>query len=287
MSGGGGDTQTTQRTSPWEGQQPYLRQIFSEAQRQYQGPAPQYFPGSTVAPLAPETQQAQEAMRQYASGPAQQLAGQTTAAQQFALGPVLDVGNNPYVQGAAQAAVNPVVDALLERALPAVRHGAVAAGGYGGSRQQLAEANAVRDATQAMVDRTAGLYERAYGQGLDTFARGLALAPQTLQAGAAPAQMLDLVGQQQRDYQQALIDDQIARHNFEQSLPATRLAQYLQFVQGNYGGTTMSTGRAPGGSAMSGLMGGAMGGAALGSMIPMVGPGMGAVAGALLGYLGR
>lgn len=291
MSGGGGDTETTQKTEPWEGQQPYLHHIFSEANRLYRRQRPEYFPGSTVAPLSPETTQAQDYLRQYAGpgGPAAQTAQQLTGAQQFALGPVLDVGSNPYVQGAATAAVNPVIDALLERALPAVRQGAIQTGGYGGSRQQLAESNAIRDATRAMVDRTAGLYERAYGQGLDTFGRALALGPQTMQAGAIPAQMLDVVGQQQRDYEQALIDDAIARHNFEQALPAAQLGQYLQFIQGNYGGTTTSTGQAPGGSTASRLLGGAMSGAGLAGMLfPAAGVAapIGAVAGALLGAFG-
>lgn len=49
-SGPSGTTTTVQQSDPWAPQQPYLENIFSEAQRLYQGPGPQYFPGTTTAP---------------------------------------------------------------------------------------------------------------------------------------------------------------------------------------------------------------------------------------------
>lgn len=76
MSSGGGTSTatTTQQTGPWLPQQSYLRDVFAQAQNLYYGAnpgagpngiqvpdpktTPQYFPGSTVAPLSSETQQA-------------------------------------------------------------------------------------------------------------------------------------------------------------------------------------------------------------------------------------
>ncbi|HLB80611.1 MAG TPA: hypothetical protein VJJ77_08905, partial [Dongiaceae bacterium] len=59
MAGGSrGSTTTVQQADPWAGQQPFLADIFSEAQRLYDAPGPLYFPGPTVAPFAPETQAA-------------------------------------------------------------------------------------------------------------------------------------------------------------------------------------------------------------------------------------
>ena len=43
---------------PWTEQQPHLKNIFGEAESLYKSPAPTYFPGSTVAPLSPQTQTA-------------------------------------------------------------------------------------------------------------------------------------------------------------------------------------------------------------------------------------
>src|SRR5215475_13533784 len=51
---GGGDTTTTQKSDPWSQQQPYLQQVFGEAQRLYNQPAPSYFPGQTYADFSPE-----------------------------------------------------------------------------------------------------------------------------------------------------------------------------------------------------------------------------------------
>lgn len=34
--GGGGSTTTVQKADPWEGQQPYLKDIFNQAQKLYQ-----------------------------------------------------------------------------------------------------------------------------------------------------------------------------------------------------------------------------------------------------------
>lgn len=48
MAGGGGTTRTEQNADPWEGVQPYLTQLFSSAQKQYnQGSS--YYPGQTYA----------------------------------------------------------------------------------------------------------------------------------------------------------------------------------------------------------------------------------------------
>lgn len=45
-----GTTTSTQNTTPWGPQQPYLEDIFSEAQGLYQGQPPIYYEGSTYAP---------------------------------------------------------------------------------------------------------------------------------------------------------------------------------------------------------------------------------------------
>lgn len=59
MGSSGGST-TVQKADPWSGQQPYLKEVFAEAQRLYQGGqlAPGYYPGQTVAPQSDWTKQA-------------------------------------------------------------------------------------------------------------------------------------------------------------------------------------------------------------------------------------
>src|SRR5579863_317569 len=57
MSGGkggstpAGNTTTTQNTSPWSAQQPYLEQAMAQAQNLFQNYTPQYYPAATLAPV--------------------------------------------------------------------------------------------------------------------------------------------------------------------------------------------------------------------------------------------
>lgn len=50
----GGNEKTTQTSSPWSSQAPYLKYGMSEAARLYQDAGPQYYPGSTVAGFSQE-----------------------------------------------------------------------------------------------------------------------------------------------------------------------------------------------------------------------------------------
>jgi hypothetical protein len=90
---------------------------------------------------------------------------------------------------------------------------------------------------------------------------------------------LAAVGQAREAMAQDLINDQIARFNFYQQLPQNKLAQYLNFVQGNYGKTTTAT--QPYGRS---FLDGATTGLGLGQAIPGAGP-WGPVLGAAIGGL--
>jgi hypothetical protein len=62
------DQTSTQTSTPWEGQQPYLTDLFSQAQQLYGAGGPQYFPGQTVAPFSPQTQMGMDLTTQRALG---------------------------------------------------------------------------------------------------------------------------------------------------------------------------------------------------------------------------
>ena len=91
--GGGGGGDTTQRTEPWSGQQPFLRDLFGEARGLYQtGVGQQFFPGQTVAPFSPQTQMGLDLMtgRALQGSPVEQAmqnwVGGTLGAPQIGLG---------------------------------------------------------------------------------------------------------------------------------------------------------------------------------------------------------
>src|SRR5690606_32049134 len=98
MSGGSGTTTTVQQADPWSKQQPYLEQVFREAQRLYQQPGPYYYPGQTTASFSPESELAMtaQAARAMSGSPLSAASGQeilNTLGGQY-----LGVGN-PYFSG--------------------------------------------------------------------------------------------------------------------------------------------------------------------------------------------
>lgn len=81
MGGGGGDQ--VQRTEPWSGQAPYLRDIFGQAQQLYGQNLGQPYPGEMVAPFSPQTQLGMDMLTQRALGgdPMQNMFGNMLAGQ--------------------------------------------------------------------------------------------------------------------------------------------------------------------------------------------------------------
>lgn len=67
MAKGGGSTQV-QTSEPWAAQQPFLRDIYNQAQQLFRQGPQEYFPGSTVAGFSPETQTALGAIWNRAMG---------------------------------------------------------------------------------------------------------------------------------------------------------------------------------------------------------------------------
>ncbi len=251
MSGGSkGTTTTVEQADPWSGQQPYLKEIFSEAQRLYQQPGPSFYPGQTVAGFAPETETAlnAQAARAMAGSPYQQAAGQqvlnTLGGQYLSAG-------NPYFSG--------MVGRIANEVRPRLDSQFAASGRYASGAHQEA-------AARALADATASLAYQNYANERSAMQNALGVAPQLAQFDYNDIAQLAAAGQTREQLQQALINDQIARYNFAEQLPYNKLAQYMDLIQGNYGGTRTTT--APSGRDVGGsLFSGAGAGLALGSSI--------------------
>jgi len=341
-SGGGGNQTTVQKADPWEGQQPYLRNIFSEATKLYglggpgggnfvqrgnpvtisgegselipggssitvgdptqlnneiqaqgggSGPVntqywPKYYPGETVARFSPEQQQALQGGREYASGPAQQYTNEALQASVQALN-APDVANNPYVQGAAKAAIDPAYQSLTRDVLPQVTSEAISAGQIGSSRQGVLEANALNDFTRNALNTTSDIYNQAYQTGVQARGQALALAPETARLGNYPNELMSEIGALRQAQDQRETNADVSRWNYQQELPYEMLRRYRGFVAGDYGGQTQTTAPMPTTNPALGTLGGAASGAAVGSQIyPGWGTAIGAVVGAGMGYFG-
>ena len=235
-----GTTRTISETRLPPEQQDYFRTLLAEARRLYESPGPTFFPGRTVAGFAPAELEAFRHIERTAPVAAD-------IAQNWAL-PTLnmvlrsaDVANNPYVQGMARAATEPVFQQFTEAVLPEIRQSAVSVGGRGGTREIQAMNQALERATRAASGTAANIFGQAYSQGLSSVLSGLNMMPQLLDQLYRPAEFLSAVGEAQRRMQQAEINEQIARHMYEQNLPWQKLAEYANLISAPLGGVSTTT----------------------------------------------
>ena len=232
--GGGGGSQTT-TSEPWTGIQPYLEKGYREAAGIYDQFSPQYYTGQTQAAFSPDQLTAQAGVRDFALQGAPQIMNPALSAYQYGTGSsILDVANNPYVQGMAQGAAQDVF-AQLDPALAGIRQGAIQSGGYGGSRQGIAEGQALAGAADAATRAAAEIYGNAYGQGLGAQTQTLGMTGNLLGAGFLPYEQLGASGAEQQAREQALIEDAKAAFEFQQNLPYSKLQQYYGALSGTSG----------------------------------------------------
>jgi hypothetical protein len=256
--GGGGSTQTTvSNVQPWSAQIPYLKEIFGEAQKLYRSNTPQYYPGATVAPTAPEAEQAlaMQAARAAQGSPLNVLAAQQL---QASLGGQYLAQGNPWFAQMAQR--------VAEAVTPQVNSQFAAAGRYGSGAHSGALG-------QALGREIGALAWQDYAQERENQLRAATLAPQLAAQDYADIERLAAVGAEREAMAQALINADIARFNFNESLPFNKLAQYQDLIAGDYGSTrteTVPVFRGP--SLLSGATAGAelglgLGGGAWGGLI--------------------
>lgn len=75
-------------------------------------------------------------------------------------------GQNPYLQQQGDQMTQQMTQNLQRNVLPRIGSQALAAGGYGGSRQGVIESNAMSDMNSALASGLTNLYSSGYGQNL-------------------------------------------------------------------------------------------------------------------------
>jgi hypothetical protein len=319
--GGGGGTQTTQtvqKSDPWSGQQPYLSTGFSKAQNEFLDtpPAP-FFPGSTVVPFSPQTQLALQMQENRAiNGSPIQTAG-TDQLTRTLNGDYLNnipnlIYNNPYQSNINQNLITPTINgsylhggdgfnaaynAASNKIIPQVQSQFEQAGRTNSGLAQTAETQALADAfaSQYGQERQNQLAAGQLGQQQTQMTmdnlnqerqneiRSMLFAPQMASLDYNDISMLAQVGSENESQQQQQLNEDISRYDYSQNAPKQNLVNYMNLIQGNYGGQAT-------GSSTSNLMGsdggGGGGGFGMGSLLmPMLFGGFGGGGGGLLGSL--
>ena len=297
--GGGGSTTTVQKADPWAGQQPYLQDIFQQAQQLYNagGMAPNYYPGQTVAGQSDWTKQALQMQANRAQSGSPLITNASNAMNNITTGQALagNQGLNTLNQLAQED--NPYVDELYNRANSQVQANLDGnfnrAGRYGSGAHEAAAADAANNLAAQMYSslwdkradaaQSAGqLYNTGIGQQVVAGQTGQQLANQAY----TDAEALSQAGGMMDDYNQQLINANIDRYNYNQQKALLALQNYNNLIQGSYGGTTTTTGQqSSSGSTLGNVAGGALTGGGLAYMLGASNPIIGgaALAGGLLG----
>ena len=267
MSGGGetqSGEQTTATVAPWEGQQPYLQQIFSTASDLFGQGAPESYPGQTVANRDDATTQAENYLQGYASNVLPGQIDSAQAAHQGYFNPnFLTPEANPNIQGFVEASIRPVTEQYQEQVLPSIQTAAQQNGAYGGIRQNLVTQQAGQDYLNTIGDISQRTYFDAYNRNLGAQLQALGMAPQMAQLGTVPASLNAMVGQARQQYDQSLIDSAMQQWQMENQRPWDHLGRYLNLIQGNYGSNQTRTGPPTQTGGFPGFLGGAATGAGL------------------------
>lgn len=300
--GGGGDSVTT--TIPWEGQQPFLRDLFRQAQNMFRtGVGQEYYPGQLVAGFSPSTEMGLDAMTGYGmqgsplQGPMQQFLGASMMNPAGMAGVGTDMpGQNPYLDQMVGTVGARMGEQFQEQTMPGLAAMFGGAGRTGGGIQQQVAQNAAEDMMRAFGEQAADIYGRDYSQAMqrDIERRGLmgdiGFRAAT-QAPAEQAMQLESINQLMRagaitqEQAQNMINAEQQRFDFYQQAPWQALGQYGNIVQGLPGGYGTATTEGPEGNPLMGALGGAAAGAGLAGSVAALNPYTAplAIGGALLG----
>jgi len=259
---------------------PYITDFLQSAQDiwQNQGQWPQYFPDSTVAGLNPNITGSWDMSTGYGVPYAQAAGGLGLGALGQAVRGANPL-NNPFFGGTLDALIRPATQQLTQTVLPQIDSGAIDAGGFGGSRQGIAQGNAINSWQQNVLDTSQKFGSEAYGQGLESLGRAMAMAPGIQQMANVPASIMGQTGDAQRAYEQQMIQDQIDRWNYGQTQPMDMLNWYAGLVGNPLGGTTTSTQDAGRSGGWVNTLGNALAMGGLGASIPGWGAGPGSMFG--------
>lgn len=222
---------------------PGIPGILPEAARLYSDYTPQYFPGSSVAPFSPEQQAAMSLTTRRA------LTG--SGLNRSAESNINSTLRGDFLYG--NPGFNAAFDAAANRIIPRIDSGFATAGRYGSGLADTAKYSALGDAF-------AGLYGQERGNQMQAAGMAPALAAQDY----VDYGQLGQVGYQRQAQAQSNIDDQIARHEFEQNMPYYKLGQYQNFINPVLGvGGSQTTTQPMYRNRAAGMLGGAATGAGI------------------------
>lgn len=247
--GGGGSSQQVQGIDPML--KPYVSYGLNEAVDLYKSGVPNYYPGQTYVSPSQQTQAALQAQQTRALQgnpllPAAQQQQQNVIGGQY-------LANNPFfnqaLAGAGGAATQQYFDAINQ-----AQSGASQAGRYGSGAQENLFNRAGTTLANTLANTAGNLAYQNYAAERGRQEQAAAGAPQLAMADYADIGQLAQAGQTAEDYQQAALQSDIARFDFEQNLPYQKLSNLLGAVYGAPQGSVVQTSQQGGGKIVCTMM---------------------------------
>lgn len=273
--GGGGDQAVNtveKNVDPWAGVQPYMQDVFSQAQDIYRNDQPQFYPNETYIDYSPQTMAGLSNKLGYSGTMGNTLANNAAMDSAFTLGGGY-INSNPYMDDAVGAVTGDVMNAV---------NSTFAKGGrFGGAAHADTLASSVGDVAAKMRYQD-------YANERENMARYQALAPQSYQMGMSPANTMIDVGTALESKEYEKLNSDINRWNYNENLRGNELAKYNQMIQGgmNFGQTSgSSTSPVYGQSPIQGAIGGGLAGYGLASTLGAANPLMWGLGAGVLGGL--
>lgn len=228
-SGGGSSYPTSSsQTSTFElpaWAQPYMQSTMQGAYEEANKPYPIY-PGTQIAGLTPEHEQALAGIKSAVSGSGPLLQGAQQNWMDTIAGKYLYPESNPYLAATYGKAAGDVTNSYLTGIVPQLSAGASQAHAFGGSADQLLQGQAMRQ----YGDTLQNLATNLYGQNYQTErGRQYGAVPQAGQVWSqllAPQQALMGVGDVYRQQEQAQLEEQYQKWA-QQNLWGLQQKQYL------------------------------------------------------------
>jgi hypothetical protein len=282
-------TQTTTMNLPW-GQQQNVDVLLKGVLDWYNSGGREFFPGDMVADFDPLQSQGQNMLLNFAGGAGTDLFNNAMEANNLLLDPsMLDPSKNPYFTSVADDITRRSTQNFMENVLPQIGGGAISAGQFGGTPAEIGEALAAQRFQETLGADINTLALGQQGLGMNAMQNAIRNGPMLQTMGMQPGIITSNIGDVRQTQAQNEIQQDVARHEFEQNEPMAML-EFLKNITGgwgDYGGTqTTESEQTTEGSTANKVLGAAMLAASLWN--PMMGmfSGLGTTTG-LGGGLGK
>lgn len=204
------------------------------------------YTGAKPAGLGSDSLAAIEMMKRNAMQQEGQIA-QTQAANNFGLRDVLYAESNPYLQSAMDAATRPMIEQFTEAggALSGIRQGAISSGGYGGSRQGIAEGLAMKGLGNKITDTRSTMAYQGYKDGLEQQQAAIKNQAMLTMLSQLPGQTFGQAGAMQDADRQQQLNYEANKATYEANSQWEPLQNLANIIYGGSNGTTTTTAQAP------------------------------------------